>query len=593
MMCRLSALTLGACLLAATALAADHPIAGDRLVLKDPAGKPERRALRLRALSDSAIDPATAADPRTAGATLEVVGSGTGDGTSGALTLAPRLWRGLGKPSGSKGYRFLDRNQSAGVKQVLFKPGRKGGALVVSGGKEAWPYQITQAQSSIDVRFSVGGDVYCAQFVSFDSNAPGKVQARNAAPPADCAAPVCGDGVAGGNEECDDGNTTPGDGCSATCQLESASAVCAGVPTVAGTALASVRVVSGLQRPVYLTAPPLDTNRLFVVEQEGRIRIVKNGVLLPTAFLAIESRVTCCGEQGLLSMAFHSNYEVNGRFFVSYTAPGGGPAGKSVVSEFQVMAGNPDRADATETVLLEVDQPFSNHNGGLITFGPGGFLYLGLGDGGFRGDPLGAGQDDGTALGKLLRIDVDAPPASPVDAIWAKGVRNPWRYSFDRATGDLYVADVGQSDWEEINVVAAPVASGVNYGWNIREGRHCYPPGTPTCSTVGLTEPVLEYGHGEGCSVTGGYVYRGCRMPDLSGTYFYSDYCTPFIRTFAGVSGGNAQNLADRTGDLDPPGGPSIDTVTSFGEDARGELYVVDYGSGGADGEVFRIVPGS
>jgi cysteine-rich repeat protein len=427
--------------------------------------------------------------------------------------------------------------------------------------------------------------------------------------PGDCvpapAAPACGDGVVQGTEECDDGGTAGGDGCSAACQLEDASALCAGVPAAAGTALASVLVASGLERPLHVTAPPLDPNRVFVVEQRGRIRIVKNGTLLVTPFLAIEGKVSCCGERGLLSVAFHPDYESNGRFFVNYT----NVAGHTVIARYQV-SGNPDVADAgSELVLLTVAQPFANHNGGLNAFGPDGYLYVGLGDGGSFNDPLEAGQDGGTVLGKLLRLDVDVetPPyhaapadnpdpgaAHPLDLIWAKGLRNPWRFAFDRATGELYIADVGQNQWEEVNL-QPPATGGLNYGWDVFEGRHCfepeplYPAGMCPDPPAGFTMPVLEYSHAAGCSVTGGFVYRGCRLPDLHGTYFYGDYCSAFIRTFKGVAGGDAQNLADRTADLDPPGSLSIDAISSFGEDARGELYVTDHD----DGEVFKIVPGS
>ena len=256
------------------------------------------------------------------------------------------------------------------------------------------------------------------------------------------------------------------------------------------------------------------------------------------------------------------------------------------------MSADPDVADATsEHVIVTIPHPgFANHNGGLNLFGPDGFLYVGTGDGGGGGDPNDNSQNDASMLGKLLRIDVTT------DAVqtWAKGLRNPWRFSFDRGTGDLYIADVGQGSWEEVDVQPAPTVIGGNYGWNIMEGRHCYPPTTTSCDQTGLTLPVLEYDHSSGaCSITGGFVYRGCRMPDLRGTYFYSDYCSAFIRTFKGVSGGNAQNLADRTGDLAPGGGLSIDSVTSFGEDARGELYIADYGGGDtSDGEIYRIIPG-
>jgi cysteine-rich repeat protein len=584
----------------ATAVAADHPVTGDSLYLKDSPDA-NRRVVRFRAVRDPAIDPGVAADPRGVGATIEVTGSSGGDGATGSITLEAARWTGLGKPPGAKGYKFFDPNQTTGVRKVFFQTSRRGGSLLLSGGRSAWPYRITQPQSPIDVRFTIGSDIYCAEFTSFARNRSGRVIARHALAPASCAGPasaMCGNGTAEGAEECDDGNTTDGDGCSATCQLESTAALCAGVPAVPGTALDAVRVASGLNSPVHVTAPRLDPHRLFVVEQPGRIRIIKNGTLLPAAFLAIEGKVGCCGEHGLLSIAFHPDYESNGRFFVNYTDN----AGNTVIARYQV-SGDPDVADAaSEQILLTIAQPFANHNGGLATFGPDGYLYVGMGDGGSGDDPFGNGQSDATLLGKMLRIDVDVetppyhavPPSNPnagvgdpLGLIWAKGLRNPWRYSFDRTTGDLYVGDVGQNQWEEVDLQPAASVGGENYGWDVVEARHCHEPPVG-CSTAGMTMPVLEYSHAQGCSITGGFVYRGCRMPDLHGTYFYSDFCSSFVRTFRGVSGGDAQNLTDRTADAAPGGGLTIDNVTSFGEDARGELYVTDY-----DGEVYELVPGS
>ena len=611
MQCRLRHLVFGfAALAASTVLAADHPIAGDGLVLKDPVGKPEKRLVSFKALRDLAIDPNQTGDPRTLGATIELTGAGGGDGSTGPIVLTPTLWKGLGNPAGSKGYKYYDKTRANGIKQVMFKPGSKGGQLLVSGGGANWPYAVTQPQTAVAVRFAIGGDAYCGNFTSFTKNEAGRVQAKNAVAPANCTPPVCGDGVATGTEECDDGGIANGDGCSSGCQLENTSAICAGVPTTGGTAIHSVRVASGLQAPVFVTAPRLDTNRLFVVEQAGRIRIIKNGVLLPTPFLDVDS-VANGGpgsEQGLLGLAFHPNYEQNGRFFVSYTRSGGGAAGHSEIAEYTV-SGNPDVANPTGTVILTgADDPYGNHNGGMITFGPDGMLYYGMGDGGAGDDPLDAGQDDAQFFGKMYRIDVDNPPANPLDAVFAKGLRNPWRFSFDRGTGDLYIGDVGQNAFEEIDVQPAPLAAGVNWGWDLKEGRHChFESGDPACppSAPGLTDPVLEYchslsndnatcgSHPLGNSVTGGYVYRGCAMSGMQGVYFYGDFGAGFISTFQGVSGGNAQNVAERTSDLDPStGGFSIGSVSSFGEDARGEIYVVDYGSGGFDGEVFKIVPG-
>ncbi len=588
--------------IAAVALAADHPIEGDRLVMRDPA-KVTRRSVRFSAVRDVAIDPTAAADPRSAGATLEIAGENVGDGTSGPIALDAAFWSGLGRPAGSKGYKWQNPAAPNGVKKIMFKTGKKGGTLLLSGNGAGWPYAITKPQGVISVRLTIGSDVYCAEMTAFVANAPGKVTVARSAPPASCVPPVCGDGTVGGREECDDGNTDAGDGCSSTCELENASALCAGVPAVAGTSLTAVRVASGLASPVHVTAPRLDPNRLFIVEQPGRIRILKNGVLLPKPFLAIEKKVKCCDEQGLLSVAFHPDYEANGRFFVFYVDD----ASQLTIARYEVSATDPDRADpASEKVLLTIDHSqASNHNGGLIEFGPDGFLYAGTGDGGGGGDPFENGQSLSSLLGKQLRIDVDVntPPyhampggnpfpaaGDPLNLIWAYGLRNPWRFSFDRATGELYTADVGQDSWEEIDVQPAGTG-GLDYGWDVFEGRHCFEPDPdPTCPDppTGFTMPVLEYDHGQGCSIIGGFVYRGCRMPDLRGTYFYADFCSAFVRTFEGVSGGDAQHLADRTADLEPPGAPSISAPTSFGEDARGELYVTDH-----DGEVFEIVPGS
>src|SRR5437867_3377698 len=544
--CSLLALAVALALVGGT-LPLDHPITGNARGLKDPMAESDRK-VRFKATHDAAIDPSQAGDPRALGATLEIAGTSAGDGATGPITLDPTLWTGLGRPAGSRGYRYFDRSRSTGVRKVGFRAGARGGALMVSGGGIAWPYQITQAQGEIDVRFTIGADVYCAAFVSFRRNEVGRVSARDATAPPDCSGPpptTCGNGVVEGTEECDDGNTTSGDGCSATCQLENTSAICVGIPTVGGTAIKAVLVASGLAHPTYVTAPPLDPNRLFIVEQPGRVRLVKSGALQTAAFLDIRSKVESGGsEQGLLSVAFRPDFETNG---------------------------------------------------GLNLFGPDGMLYVGMGDGGSGGDPMGNGQSDASNLGKLLRVDVSTLPATPQR--FAKGLRNPWRYAFDRATGDLYIADVGQNLFEEIDFVpAASLTSGRNYGWNIMEGLHCF---LPTCTMTGLTLPVLDYCHSTsqsgctaagathptGCSITGGFVYRGCRMPDLRGRYFYSDFCRGFIRS---LSGGDPATAQDHTAALFP--GDTLN-VSSFGLDARGELYVVHRG-GGSDGAVYEIVPG-
>jgi glucose/arabinose dehydrogenase len=347
-------------------------------------------------------------------------------------------------------------------------------------------------------------------------------------------------------------------------------------------------VASGLGFPVYLTAPAGDA-RLFIVEKGGVIRIVKDGALLPTPFLTLAGRVSTGDEQGLFALAFDPAYAINGRFIVHYTDV----SGNTTVSLFRVSAGDPDQADpASETVLLTAEQPFSNHNGGQILFGPDGMLYIGLGDGGGGGDPGGRGQSVTDLLGGILRVDVGSgtgytvPPDNPfvgrTDArpeIWSYGLRNPWRFTFDPATGDLYIADVGQNAWEEVDVVtaAAGAGRGLNFGWAITEGNHCF--GAATCDQAGLTPPLLEYSHDDGCSISGGFVYRGAAIPALQGHYFYADFCRGWVRTFRFQDG---QAVEPQQWTSLSPGG----AITSFGQDAVGELYILT-----AEGGVFRIVP--
>ena len=331
--------------------------------------------------------------------------------------------------------------------------------------------------------------------------------------------------------------------------------------------------IAELQRPVDLQVN--GSGRLFVIEKAGRIRIIENDQLLETPFLDITDRVGSEGnEQGLLGLAFHPEYSENGRFFVNYTDRNG----DTVLARFQVSS-DPNLMDPnSEVPLLGIDQPYRNHNGGGLVFGPDGYLYAGLGDGGSQGDPHENAENTNVLLGKILRLDVDSaePYAVPADnpfgnEVWAYGLRNPWRFSFDRSTGDLYIGDVGASNWEEIDFLPAGSSGGANFGWDHREGAHDYEGGGPE----GMIDPVAEYSHPEGgCSVTGGYVYRGS-MPEWNGIYLYADYCTGMIWGLLQVDGGwQTQLLFDMQV-----------TITSFGQDGSGELYLVS-----DNGGIYRFV---
>jgi glucose/arabinose dehydrogenase len=363
----------------------------------------------------------------------------------------------------------------------------------------------------------------------------------------------------------------------------------AGTPLTGIPSLTARLVASGFRNPLDLQVAPGDRERLYVAEQDGRIRVVRGGQLQPTPFLDISGRIRSGGERGLLGLAFHPQFAANRRFFVNYTDR----QGDTHIAEFRATSADAADPDSERTLLL-VPQPFANHNGGGLAFDTSGRLLIGLGDGGSGGDPLGNAQSLDTLLGKVLRIDVDAgvpyavPPDNPfrstsgaLPEIWAYGLRNPFRFAVDPATGDLYVGDVGQNRVEEIDVGLASRRGGENYGWNVLEGSQCYSPPSG-CDRTGLTAPVYEYRHPEGCSVTGGVVYRGCRMPDLAGTYFFGDFCTGLVRSFR-LANGQATELREWTGTL-----RGVDSPTAFGVDADGEIHVVDY-----DGEVYRIEPAS
>jgi glucose/arabinose dehydrogenase len=334
-------------------------------------------------------------------------------------------------------------------------------------------------------------------------------------------------------------------------------------------------VASGFAAPLLVTNAGDSSDRLFVIEQDGLVWALRGRRVIEPPFLDLSNKTEGSGERGLLGLAFHPNFETNGRFYVNYTDN----AGNTVVSEYRAEPGS-NRADAgSERVLLTIEQPFPNHNGGALEFGPDGYLYIATGDGGSGGDPLGNGQSLSTLLGKLLRIDVDSrtgdlpygiPPDNPFanqdgrDEIWAYGLRNPWRFSFDGDT--LWIGDVGQDQLEEIDRAPAD-EGGINYGWNIVEGTSCYE--ADPCDRQGLRPPVATYGHDQGCSVTGGHVYRGRVQPELTSGYFFSDYCSGLIWAMRAEGTGNAVVVAE-TGRA----------ISSFGEDEAGEIYMTDLNSG-------------
>jgi len=348
--------------------------------------------------------------------------------------------------------------------------------------------------------------------------------------------------------------------------------------------LALTPFVSGLRSPVQITHAGDGSERIFVVQQTGQIRIIQDGALHAEPFLDLADRVSCCGERGLLSVAFPPDYAARGHFYVDYTSR----SGDTVVSRFGLTA-DPGVADPTsEEIILTIPQPYANHNGGQLAFGTNdGYLYIGMGDGGSAGDPDNRGQNPAELLGKLLRVDVAAgvspyaiPATNPFTQtagyqgeIWALGLRNPWRFTFDRANGDLYIADVGQNEYEEVDHQPAASRGGENYGWRIMEGTHCYK--ASDCDSVELILPVAEYDHSQGCSVTGGVVYRGSQFDRLAGTYLYGDYRSGRIWGLRQSGAGWANQLLLRT----------AFNISAFGEDEAGEIYATDY----AGGKIYRI----
>ncbi len=357
-------------------------------------------------------------------------------------------------------------------------------------------------------------------------------------------------------------------------------------------------VAGGFDAPVYVTSAPDDASLLYVVEQKtGRVRLIDAGEVVDAPFLDLGDKVYAEGsERGLLGLALHPDFAENGRLFVNYTSEGAGGTVFTVIEEY--LANSTKQADPNSgKVILSYQQPAANHNGGMLAFGPDGYLYIASGDGGPGNDPDGRGQALNTFLGKLLRLDVDVdgdePYAIPADSpfvdvegafgeIWAYGLRNPWRFSFDRMTGDLFIGDVGERAREEINFESASSNGGVNYGWSIREGTICRP-GRSDCAIDGATDPIYEYDKLITASVTGGYVYRGAAIPDLQGTYLFADFTSGEVWGMR-YDGATITDFALRR-DLRPPG--LLPAIASFGEDADGELYVVEYLSG----TIYKIVP--
>ena len=374
--------------------------------------------------------------------------------------------------------------------------------------------------------------------------------------------------------------------------------------------LSSVLIADGYKKPVFITSYPNNAKLLYIVEQAGLIKIINDGKKLSRPFFDINKRVVNPNrpgdERGLLGFAFHPNHTNNGKFYINYMDNDG----NTIISEFSTNSEL--RADhKSERIILKLKQPYGNHNGGDIQFGPDGYLYISIGDGGKAGDPLNAGQDLSSLFGKIIRIDIEQKPygipkSNPFfgqkdkrEEIWAWGLRNVWRFSFDKQTGDKYLADVGQNKWEEVNFEPASSKGGLNYGWRIMEANHCYDP-KENCPTEGLIKPIIEYPNDanhpafafriieelsfsetdvEGCSVTGGYVYRGQKIKSMEGQYIFGDYCSGNIWTLKVVNG-KAINFKNRTEEINIGGGEFTTYISSFGQDSDGEIYIIDYNGG-------------
>lgn len=356
------------------------------------------------------------------------------------------------------------------------------------------------------------------------------------------------------------------------------SAALVAVPKDIADKVALVEVAKGLSRPVALVVAPGDARkRWFVIEQHaGRVRIIENGRLAPKSFLTVGG-ISDGNEQGLLGLAFHPKFATNGKLYVNYTDDADGA---THIVEYTVSK-DPDVVDpASRRELISIHQPFSNHNGGNLVFGPDGKLYTGMGDGGSAGDPQHNGQNPQALLGKILRFDADA--AKPVPERVHIGSRNPWRFSFDAKTGDLYIGDVGQNLWENVYAVAAGEGQ-QNFGWNVVEGNHCFT--KEECAKDGFTAPIADYSHDEGCSVTAGFVYRGKALPMLDGRYFYADYCTGLLRSLTWTTGVTREHWDWKAG-IDRDG--ILGQVSSFGVDADGELYILEL-----TGSIYKLAPRS